>query len=330
MTLGEFFATKGRNEDALENFKQALEQQPSDHEMLRRIHLDRQKLFQKEDPQKAIQECSLALENYTPLTSKERPGILIELANLYYSQNDYDKAVEKLTEAIQCNIEDPDVSAHILHQRAVIYKIQGEFDLAFNDVSRGIDLKPTNNLGPLLLLRGEVCAEQKKFANAIQNFQDALELAPPKGEIRPQLLRLEAKAWTQLGNFLKPILCLDKALDCEFDDEALKIGLRDDRGFAHLRKGDTAKANQDFSVVLKSEGVDEKYKASLLYDRGLFFQRSNELDDARKDFEAALKYTFDDDVLRQDLAARLKEVTPSLFSSVKGWIAPKLSTSPKE
>ena len=114
------------------------------------------------------------------------------LANLYYNQLKYEKALQECEEAISIITETKvnDSICDFLYLRGIIHKQLGKIDLAEQDAREIIDLTLRNdynhNLSNAYHLLGIVYCNNNKYDLAIESYQKALTILEEKSQNNPQ------------------------------------------------------------------------------------------------------------------------------------------------
>jgi len=180
------------------------------------------------------------------------PVLLLFLALLAGSCDENRSGIKKLStadslkmarEELTRKIGKDETNPNLYNLRAKVYLLEHEFDHAMADINKAISLDPKKpvfyvTLSDIYLLMG-------KPGNCGEALQKALTLDPNHREalIKEAKLGLVIKEYPQTFEYVKRVLQIDK-----INPEAYLI-----RGIALLETGDTAKAVQDFMMVVNQD-----------------------------------------------------------------------------
>lgn len=242
------------------------------------------------------------------LAAEDRPYVIAMLGYTYHELEQYDEALERYSEKIRLQPE----AADGYGWRADVYLDQGEDELAIADYTKAVRLQPDaadaaawyQNRGlaryalgdlkgaledyeqslkvggpeaTLLLSRGDVYVDQRKFRDAIEDYTAAIELAPEDTHT------WNSRCWARAAQGRN----LDRALeDCE---KALSLDRAnsyayDSRGMVHLKQKEWEAALEDYEA---SRAIDPA-AASAYYGHGIALLKLDRDDEAARDFERAL------------------------------------------
>ena len=231
----------------------------------------------------------------SPELSESAGARSLQLANSYYQNEDFDRAITYYDMAIR---ENPDLGL-AFNNRALAYAAKGEIDRALVDLEAAVRLLPDsalphNSLGAIHFLMGDL-------ENAIVELDVALSLDPrlAKACFNRGLAHLA------LGSYDKAVADLNQAIAFtpEFAAKMAAQGspLSDDllsnlestqsfadvplaymyRGIAYLKQGDADKAIADFDKAIELRPT----LAEAYHSRGLAYLTIGDNDKAMTDFE---------------------------------------------
>lgn len=209
--------------EAAADYTRALELEPEDAALYRR----RAQVYAR------MNEVENALADYAEAIRLEprNPEGYSGRGLVHSQKGDYDRALQDYNEALKINPRDDTT----LYNRGNAHYFKGEFDRAVRDYSDVI--KGDNRNSWAFSNRGKCYAHLAEYNKAINDFTRVLAL-------EPQNLRAlwdRAQAYLELGQFDKAIADYTEAL--KLDSNA---GLYLDRGCAFARKGNFARALEDF------------------------------------------------------------------------------------
>ncbi|MBT2132728.1 tetratricopeptide repeat protein [Croceibacterium sp. LX-88] len=262
---------------------------------------------QEYSPQQRIAGCNGLLKSRT-LLAEDRPYVIAMLGYSHHELQQYDEALEKFSEKIRLQPEVADGYGW----RADVYLEQGENEQALDDYSKALTLQPNSrdaagwyqnrgmaraHLGDLkgalqdydrslaiggpdaslFLYRGDVYLDQRKYRDAIEDYSEAIELAPQDGRT------WNARCWARGAQGRN----LDKALaDCEaaLNLDGNSSDTHDSRGLVHLKQKEWEAALEDYET---SRTLDPG-AASAYFGHAIALQRLDRDDEAEADFKRAL------------------------------------------
>jgi putative PEP-CTERM system TPR-repeat lipoprotein len=194
VALVSFYTRKGDGKQALlaaQEANNALPNDPRTLELLGRVQL-------------VTGDATLAADTFGKLVAAQ-PGAaepLMRLAGALAALKDYDKAIEKLREALKINPDLYEASRDIV----AIYAMSGRADQALSEIKAIQKRQPKDMRG--YVLEGDFLAAQKKWMQAEAAFRAAQQLAPDDGAVA---VRIYA-AMTNGGKPTAAELAVDKWL----------------------------------------------------------------------------------------------------------------------
>jgi tetratricopeptide (TPR) repeat protein len=168
----------------------------------------------------------------------------------YRLKGDYDRAIQDYGQAIKLNGKFADA----YNNRGVVYDRKGDFERAIADYDQAIRLRPSPEA---YFNRGNSYLGKNQYASAIDDYNQAIKL---KADFAPAF---DNRCWARaVVGILKPALA-----DC---NEALRFapnnaGTFDSRAFIFLKMTQYDAAVSDYDAALR---IDPK-RAFALYGRGL-------------------------------------------------------------
>ena len=123
------------------------------------------------DGDAAIRACSRLLK-LRHWSANERSSILNRRAYVYSTNNDYDRAIRDLDEAIRLNPK----FVNLYIGRAVIYNKKGDFDQAIRDFGKAIRLDPKD--AGNYVDRAVAYNKKHHYEMAIRDLDEAIRLNP--------------------------------------------------------------------------------------------------------------------------------------------------------
>ncbi|MGC8814556.1 tetratricopeptide repeat protein [Dictyoglomus sp.] len=142
-------------------------------------------------------------------------AILFWLGNAYYSNGEYQKAIESINKSIEL---DPKGSADVFSTLALAYGKMGEYEKAIASAKKAIEVEPQNTFGYSAL--GLIQKKIGQKSEAIKSFKKVIELTPE----RPEPYHLIARIYLDGENYEAAIDILRKSLQLNKDDfEALLL-----------------------------------------------------------------------------------------------------------
>jgi protein O-mannosyl-transferase len=195
----------------------------------------------------------------------------------YARQNEYDKAIEDISKAIQLDTRQTKAYysnyARAYYNRGNMYFNQGRFDLALQDFNKCIEWNP--KYGQAYFNRGNIYTDTREYDKALADFSRAAELNPR-----------DAKPFVNRGYVFGLKKEYEKALH-DFD-MAVRLNPEDpgiyfNRGMLFLNMQDYVKSIESFSKTLKINPNDPE----ALFNRGLAEYYSSDKKAAERDMRQA-------------------------------------------
>ncbi|MFW6171572.1 MAG: tetratricopeptide repeat protein, partial [Planctomycetota bacterium] len=228
-----YFLKEGRVEDAISDFKTLLEK--DEDNVLARLAIA-EALLKLDKIDEAMEQLDEAIEN--------KPNVLAYKlrAQLWTIQEEFDKALKDVEQAIELEPKDPE----LFLMRARLYYIEGRNAVAKADVDRVLEVVP--NFPPALELRSSIAVSLGQFEEAIQDLNTLLQRDP--GNLRYKLqLAIYLNA---AGNSREAIEIFTDVLKSEPGNAAAVRGRAD----AYLSVGAHKKAIADYEAALESSPED--------------------------------------------------------------------------
>lgn len=213
------------------------------------------------------------------ILSRKTANEFYNRGNYYYSDGEYDEAIEKYNKAIEFN---PKLANAYLN-RGTAYMINDNYNQAIKDFSKVIELNPqeTNaylKCGIAFRIKGD-------YDNAIKNYGKVIEINP-----------LEAIAYTNRGiaykyksEYEQAITDFNKAIELN----PLNTDAYTERGDAYIYKGEYDQAINDFNKAIELNPAIELDSVSAeIYDyRGDAYFNKGDYDLAVKDYYKVIELT---------------------------------------
>lgn len=156
-----------------------------------------------------------------------------------------------------------------LHQRALDYFDQNDFDRAAADLNAAIEINP--HYTPAYYLRGRLLAQRQEFSQAIADFDRAIA----QDDSFAEAYRQRGVAHRERRDYRQALKDLDKAIGFEPKNATM---LRD-RAFAHRDAGNYDDAVDDYEQAMRLgfSAIDPHPLADLLFFQGRFLQSAQTL-----------------------------------------------------
>jgi tetratricopeptide (TPR) repeat protein len=197
----------------------------------------------------------------------------------YASRRDFEHALADLSKAVELRPDEPEY----LYQRALIYRQNGQGNLASADLDKALKLNP--NFLQAYLPRSEIRLHEKDLDGALADLDAIDRLAPKQSDMRYVL----AERYEVVNQFAKAIAQYDLWIANHAVDSRLARALGS-------RCRASAIENLDLNVGLadcnKALGIADKKNPNyghLFTNRGLLELRQGNYDKAISDFDGALK-----------------------------------------
>jgi putative PEP-CTERM system TPR-repeat lipoprotein len=201
--------------------------------------------------QLATGDATLAVSTFSKLVAA-RPGSvepLMRLARALVVVKDYDKAVEKLREALAINPELFEASREIV----AIYAMSGRTEQALREIKAIQRRQPDNARG--YLLEGDLWGSQEKWAEAEAAFKAAQKHAPDDGMLAVKLHATTSSASQGTA--------ADAAADKWLRDHPKDVVLRNYLGERALRKQDYKSAARHYQALVAQQPDNATYVNNL-------------------------------------------------------------------
>lgn len=252
------------------------------------------KLEENPDPTEEEKDVKKSLGDYA---DKEKTALLeliekepsaenyYKLGNYERINENYDKAVEYYTEAIEQKSDYED--AYIC--RGIAYWGLGKFKESIEDYDKGILLNPKNdvlyyNRGISYNDLGKKEKTKEYFTKAVESYNKAIELSPEKAMYYSNC----GNSYSNLGEEKKAIENYNKALeiDSEYDYAY------NNRGNSYHALGEYKKAIEDYNKAIE---LNPEY--ALAYNnRGVSYNKLGEKKKAMEDYSRAIQLDPEDEI----------------------------------
>ena len=202
-------------------------------------------------------------------------------------KNMLNKAIEDFTKAIQINQvshnklkaifnPDADVTDLLYTSRAFVYNELKKYDEAIEDYNKAIELAPDN--AKIYDERGLIYDKLEKYDEAINDFTKAIQIAPNSSKF----YRSRGSSYGALGKYDEAIGDFTKAIQLDPNDkESYK---RRASVYALLEKYD--EALKDYNKAIK---IDPNF-ADAYYYRGLVYDELKKYNKAIKDYNKSIQH----------------------------------------
>jgi tetratricopeptide (TPR) repeat protein len=242
-------------------------------------------------PAGMVEECSV----FTA-TKVEGDWLWIASERAYLRRGDvvpFEEAIPHYTRLLETN-----KTAQNYWNRAQIWRLKGEVDIALGDINDAIRLNP-NDSG-WLVGRGLIWMDKKEYDKAIVDYGEAIRLNPNNGRIFCN----RGRAWEFKGELDKAIADYDAAfnlIDAKWmlkifntsettgSDSSMMVSWQSvtlsNRGGVWLEKQEHSKALADFEEAIR---IDPKYRGAR-YNRRLAWEKMGEWDKIVADCNAAIR-----------------------------------------
>jgi tetratricopeptide (TPR) repeat protein len=252
---GEVRAGEGRDAEALTDFEQAIELDPTRWQAWHNRGVSRAMSGEYEG---AIADFDRTIElkpNYA--------NAWFNRGELLYEQGDYQAAIEDYNHSIQLN----SVDAAAFNSRGHAHYRLGEFQKAVDDYSQAIRIEPSN--AAAYTNRGDLYADLGQFDQAARDYRAAIRIDPNMGRAYQSAAWLMATCRDE--RYRNTELALDAAQKAIEIDGADDFRYLDTLAAAYANAGQFEQAveTEEKAIELAPDDVVEKYAARLaLYKEG--------------------------------------------------------------
>lgn len=204
---------------------------------------------------------------------------LIKAANFYKSQEIYQKALDKYTEAIKLNPSGPSGYFH----RFTLYTIMGEYEKAVEDIASYVEIVGMEQGFDYSIEKADLLARLGRYKEAIDEYTKCVDILEKQveEEISQEIEKIKALLretgddessidWSRISDLVEDRLA-----------EIIKK-----RGEAYGKMGEKKKALLDFTKAIEKSRV-EKTKGNIYFSRGLVYRQMNEISKMKDDWEKA-------------------------------------------
>jgi tetratricopeptide (TPR) repeat protein/predicted aspartyl protease len=195
------------------------------------------------------------------------------------ARHDFEHALADLSKAVELRPDEPEY----LFQRALIYRQNGQADLAAADLDRTLTLN--QDFLRAYMPRAEIRFHEKNVEGAIADLDAVDRLAPKQADVRYAL----AEHYGAANRFARAIAQYDLWIQSHPLDSKIAAALGERCRASAIENEDLAGGLADCNRALSI--ADKKYPnyGRLFEDRGLLELRQANYDKAIADFDAALK-----------------------------------------
>jgi tetratricopeptide (TPR) repeat protein len=204
-----------------------------------------------------------------------------EAAEQLFSEQKYDEAIGKYTEAIQLTQEN---YPEALLGRGKAFAAIKDYQSSLSDLKKTTDLDVTGQLHEVYNVRGKIFLEAGAPSEALNDFNKAVE----SDRMNPEYLGNQGRAMAQLGMAQQALTILDRAIERyeATPDLAVPSEIYVARGQAYMAFQDYPKA---FDAMNKAVEVDpQNYKTYYVY--GVFQMQAMEHEAAVDSFTKAAEF----------------------------------------
>lgn len=292
---GSAYFAKGDHETAIQDFTTVLERPLSKATI--RAKFRRGICYEK------AMKFDLALKDYTEvlecgLALDYKASVLYCRGKLHSSLDHLNEAFEDFSTALECNYEDKDLLAKILHARALAYERQEKIEEAIVDLTRALNHDPDNEddlLAQILYDRARFYEDQGDHQKALDDLTAALNNDLTDQNLHAQILSLRGSVNRKLDKNDAAIEDFTAVLECEPDLNLYAQTLYD-RAFVYEIKSEHQKAHDDLAAALERNQPDSDLLAKILSLRASIHRKLGKHDAAIADYTLALNCNPDSDL----------------------------------
>ena len=230
-----------------------------------------------------------------------------------HQRDDLYAAIAYYNEIISSDFANTSAVAYAYNNRGVAYATMGEYNRAIADLTKSVELRPSDPESHAN--RGAAYAKYEKYELAIEDYNKAINFNLHNAE----LYSVRGTIYAEMGEYVLAAEDLNKAIELNPND----AGAYNARGYTHFRNGDFDSAITDYnrSIHLNSDFAEtycnrgeawlhlkdwEKAKSDLIIARD---KRLDIIASFRKDYESVEDFEQKNSAkLPEDIAAML---TPS-------------------
>lgn len=191
-------------------------------------------------------------------------------------KKEYDKAIENATQALQYDVNDPEIYA--IRGRFYLLKSSVQaaainLELALSDLNQAIRLNP--NVAGYFQTRSSVFLFKNQHAQVVTDLTQAIRL---DASVAAYYLS-RAYSYSRLKNFDAAIADYSEGIKRKPTDEQAYIN----RGGCYFQKGDSAKAIADYSTVIQMNPRNAEAwakRADVYFKGGLLDQADSDIDES--------------------------------------------------
>jgi tetratricopeptide (TPR) repeat protein len=207
------------------------------------------------------------------------PDVLARRGEASAARHDFEHALADLSKAVELRPDDPEY----LYQRALIYRQNGQADLARADLDHVLTLN--QDFLRAYLPRAEIRLRDKNVEGAIADLDATDRLAPKQADLRFAL----AERYEAVNRFSQAIVQYDLWIQNHPDDARIAAALGQRCRASAIQNEDLAVGLADCNKALRIADKKNPNYGHLLENRGLLELRQANNDKAIADFDAALK-----------------------------------------
>jgi tetratricopeptide (TPR) repeat protein/predicted aspartyl protease len=195
------------------------------------------------------------------------------------ARHDFEHALADLSKAVELRPDEPEY----LFQRALIYRQNGQADLAAADLDHTLTLN--QDFLRAYMPRAEIRLHEKNVEGAIADLDAADRLASKQADLRYAL----AEHYEAVNRFARAIAQYDLWIQSHPVDSKMAVALGERCRASAIEKEDLAGGLADCNRALSLTDKKNPYYARLFENRGLLELRQANYEKAVADFDAALK-----------------------------------------
>jgi tetratricopeptide (TPR) repeat protein len=229
----------------------------------------------------ADEAAKQAAANANPAAADEKldPDALARRGEASAARRDFGHALSDLSKAVELRPDEPE----FLFQRALIYRQNGQADLASADLDHVLTLN--RDFLRAYLPRAEIRLHEKNVEGAIADLDAADRLAPKQADLRFVL----AERYEALDRFSRAIAQYDLWIQNHPVDSKMTMALGARCRASALQNEDLAGGLADCNRALRIGDKKNPNYGHLFENRGLLELRQANYDKAIADFDAAFK-----------------------------------------
>jgi tetratricopeptide (TPR) repeat protein/predicted aspartyl protease len=234
-----------------------------------------------EAPKDDVPKDNAASDHQVAVAPDEQvdPDALARRGEASAARRDFEHALADLSKAVELRPEEPEY----LFQRALIYRQNGQGDLAAADLDHALTLN--QNFLRAYMPRAEIRLYKKNLDGAIADLDAVDRLAPKQADLRFAL----AERYEAVNRFSRAIAQYDLWIQNHPVDSKMAMALGARCRDSAIENEDLAGGLADCNRALSMADKKNPYYGHLLENRGLLELRQANYEKAIADFDAALK-----------------------------------------